>query len=70
MIINHSSVPQSNNPVIGWDNHVTSGNVTASSEAVGYPAINVANPKLRHWCAGKRQRQLCKRSQSFPTRQA
>jgi hypothetical protein len=46
MIVNSTSLvlAEPNNPVIGWDNLVTATNVVASSEAVGYPAINVANP--------------------------
>lgn len=34
----------SNNPVIGIDNLVTVDNVTAETEAAGYPITNVANP--------------------------
>lgn len=34
----------SNNPVIGRDNLVTSTNVTASSTAAGFPASNMGNP--------------------------
>lgn len=34
----------SNSPLIGWDNLVTIDNITASSEDVDYPAVNLANP--------------------------
>jgi hypothetical protein len=33
-----------NNPLIGYDNLVTSSNVTATTEDADYPASNVANP--------------------------
>lgn len=33
-----------NSPVIGWQNLVTTLNVTASSEDASFPAINLANP--------------------------
>lgn len=31
-------------PVIGWDNIVTTSNITATSSATGYPVTNLANP--------------------------
>lgn len=31
-------------PIIGWDNIVTVDNITAGTEATGYPATNLANP--------------------------
>lgn len=37
-------VINANNPVIGWRNLVTAGNISATSEAAGYPASNLANP--------------------------
>lgn len=33
-----------NAPCIGWRNVVAAGGITAESEAVGYPATNLANP--------------------------
>lgn len=33
-----------NTPIFGWSSLVTVGNVTASTEAAGFPATNVANP--------------------------
>ena len=33
-----------NNPLIGWENLVTAANVSATTEAVDFPASNVANP--------------------------
>lgn len=44
-----------NNPVIGWHNLVTAGNVSASSAAAGYPVTNLANPitaPIVRWRAG------------------
>lgn len=44
-----------NNPVVGYRNLVTIGNVTASSEAAGFPIGNVANPitaPVARWQAG------------------
>jgi hypothetical protein len=36
--------PNANNPIIGYHNLVTPTNVTATSEDMEYPAVNVANP--------------------------
>jgi len=33
-----------NNPVVGWRNLVSTGNIAASGAADGYPALNLANP--------------------------
>lgn len=33
-----------NKPIIGWDNAVSTGTLTASSEAEGYPVTNLTNP--------------------------
>lgn len=38
-----ASIP-SGTPIILWDNIVTFSNITADSEAVGYPITNVSNP--------------------------
>lgn len=41
-----------NNPVIGYDNRVTVGNVSASSSEPGYPITNLANSSTYlHWRA-------------------
>lgn len=42
IIPNDATLP--NNPRLGWRNFVTSSNVDASSEAAGFPAINLGNP--------------------------
>ncbi|MFS8607285.1 MAG: discoidin domain-containing protein [Gammaproteobacteria bacterium] len=44
MIIIPSNATLPNNPRLGWRNFVTSSNVDASSEADGFPAINLGNP--------------------------
>jgi hypothetical protein len=38
-----SDQPNGNNPIIGYDNRVTTGNVSASSADEDHPAVNVAN---------------------------
>ena len=42
IIPNDATLP--NNPRLGWRNFVTYSNVDASSEADGFPAINLGNP--------------------------
>lgn len=44
-----------NAPLIGWHNLVTTTNLTASSEADGFPVVNLANPitsPIARWQAG------------------
>src|SRR5262249_36635016 len=41
-----------NTPVFGWRSIVTAGNISATSEAAGFPATNVANPSTNlRWVA-------------------
>lgn len=41
-----------NSPIIGIDNQLTTGNVTATDAASGYPVTNLANPStLERWTA-------------------
>jgi F5/8 type C domain-containing protein len=44
MMVLPASPVDPNNGRIGWHNLVTAANVTASSEAVGFPALNLGNP--------------------------
>lgn len=37
-------VIDANNPLIGWESRVTSGNVSATTAQSGFPASNLANP--------------------------
>ena len=36
-----------NNPLIGWNNCVTTSNISSTSAASGFPATNMANPSTR-----------------------
>lgn len=44
LVLAATSGDQSNNPVIGWHNLVATDNLTAGTEADGYPVTNLANP--------------------------
>lgn len=58
VIIPASSVP-AHYPKVGWHNLVTFSNVTADSEADGYPITNVANPNTsQRWVSGSTAEQL------------
>jgi len=42
-----------NNPVIGWRNIVTAGNIASTTAAAGFPVTNLANPATHlKWTAG------------------
>ena len=43
-VVSGGGIINANNPVIGWQTRITSGNVTATTAETGYPASNLANP--------------------------
>jgi hypothetical protein len=47
------------NPYVGWHNQVAHGNVSADSEAAGYPVTNLANPStVNRWRSDSSAEQL------------
>ena len=43
-VVSGGGIINANNPVVGWQTRITSGNVTATTAETGYPASNLANP--------------------------
>jgi hypothetical protein len=41
-----------NNPIIGYDNLVTTGNITSTTEAASFPVVNLANPLTHQYWLG------------------
>lgn len=39
-----ADAPNNNNPLVGWHNLVTVGNIETTTELDGFPALNLANP--------------------------
>jgi hypothetical protein len=42
--VSGGGIINANNPIIGYESRVTAGNVSATTEADGFPVTNVANP--------------------------